>query len=823
MLSPEEELKTFQLPEGYKMELVLSDPEIKEPVLAVFDGNGRMYVAEMRTYMQDIDGHGESEPTSRISRHESTKGDGIFDKHTVYLDHLVLPRAVLPLDDRVLVNVTDSADITLHRDSKRDGVADESKVWYQGGRRGLNLEQQPSGLVWGLDNWIYLTCDSYRLRWNGNNPPLKESTPANGGQWGLAQDDYGKMWWSNAGSEKGLWHFQTPILYGAIDVPGEKPDDFNQVWPLVGLADVQAGPLRYRPEDKTLNYFTGCAGQTVFRGDRLPPELRGNVFLPEPVGRLIRRATVRVEDGITKLENPYPKSEFLRSTDPNFRPVNMTTGPDGCLYIVDMYRGIIQEGYWVEEGSYLRGKVQELGLQNNIGRGRIWRLSHKDYQPGPQPHMLDETPAQLVAYLDNPNGWWRDTAQRMLIVKGDRSVVPALVKVAETSTNHLARLHAIWTLEGLDALTPQLVREKFHDEHPMVRAGAIRAAETLLKNGHTELIADIQSLAHDPDPTVVLQTVMTSKRLEWPDWKTNAQAIVINSPSQGVKEIGSQLVIDPPKIAGNFAPRLREQLDHGQEIFRSVCFACHGFDGKGMPMPGHEGQTLAPPLAGSNTVTQGDAVLRVLLQGLTGPVHGKTYGAQMVPMGANTDDWIANVACYVRKAFGNEGPLVTKRDVRRVRKATEGRATPWTLEELSAENPIPIESHAGWKLTASHNAGDIGKIIDGDNATRWSSNDLQSPGMWIQIEFPETTEVAGLVLDSTPSPNDYPLSYEVEASDDGHTWGKPVLRGRGVDAVTDILFRKPVKVRFLRVTLTQTSKWNSWSIHELRVLKPAVK
>jgi mono/diheme cytochrome c family protein len=316
---------------------------------------------------------------------------------------------------------------------------------------------------------------------------------------------------------------------------------------------------------------------------------------------------------------------------------------------------------------------------------------------------------------------------------------------------------------------------------------------------------------------------MTSKRLDWPDWKKNAQAIVVSNPSQGVKEIGSQLLIDPPKLTGNFTPRQQEQLDHGQEIFRSVCFACHGFDGKGMPLAGHEGETIAPPLAGSKTVVQGDAVLRVLLQGLAGPLNGKNYGAQMVPMGANTDDWIADVACYVRKAFGNEGPLLTKRDVRRVRKATEGRAVPWTLEELSAASPIPIESHTGWKLSASHNAGDIDKIVDGDEATRWNSNALQSPGMWIQIEFPDETEVAGVVLDSTQSANDYPLGYEVEASDDGHTWGRPVIRGRGVDAVTDILFRKLVTTRFLRVTLTQTSKWNSWSIHELQVLKPAGK
>ncbi len=823
MLSPAQEQKTFHLPDGYRMELVLSDPDIKEPVLAVFDGNGRMYVAEMRTYMQDIDGHGEYEPRSRISRHESTKGDGVFDQHTVYLDHLILPRAVLPLDDRVLVSVTNSADITLYRDSRHDGVADQSSVWYHGGPRGLNLEQQPSGLVWGLDNWIYLTCDSYRLRWNGDGPALKEPTPANGGQWGLAQDDSGKMWWSNAGAEKGLWHFQTPIIYGAINAPGQKAEGFDAVWPLVGLADVQAGSLRYRAEDKTLNYFTGCAGQTVFRGDRLPPELAGNVFLPEPVGRLIRRAVVKVEDGITKIENPYDHSEFLRSTDPNFRPVNMTTGPDGCLYIVDMYRGIIQEGNWVQEGSYLRGRVQELGLQNNIGGGRIWRLVHQDYPPGPTPRMLDESPAQLVAHLEHPNGWWRDTAQRLLIVRGDHSVVPALLEMVRHSPNHLARLHAIWTLEGLGALTPELVREKLHDAHPMVRAGAMRAAETLVQQGRRELIGDIESLAHDPDPTVVLQTVMTAKRLGWPDWRKNASVVVLNSTSQGVKEIGSQLLVEPPKIAGHFARKPTEQLAHGEEIFRSVCFACHGFDGKGMPMPGREGETLAPPLAGSKTVVQGDALLRVLLHGLAGPVNGRTYSAQMVTLGANTDDWIADVACYVRKAFDNDGPLVTKRAVKRVRAATEDRATPWTIEELNTDDPQPMDSQVGWKLSASHNAPDIGRIIDGDKATRWTSHDLQVPGMWVQIEFPDVTTVAGVVLDCAPSPSDYPLGYEVEISDDGHTWGRPVLHGKGIDPITRLTFRKPAHGRFLRITLTQSSRWNSWSIHELQVLKPATK
>ena len=132
-LSPEEELKTIQLPDGYSLELVLSEPVIKEPVAISFDGNGRMYVVEMRSYMQDIDGTNELTPTSRISLHESTKDDGVFDKHSVYLDNLLLPRMVLPLDDRVLVNVTNTNDITMHRDTNGDGVADEQSVWYAGG------------------------------------------------------------------------------------------------------------------------------------------------------------------------------------------------------------------------------------------------------------------------------------------------------------------------------------------------------------------------------------------------------------------------------------------------------------------------------------------------------------------------------------------------------------------------------------------------------------------------------------------------------------------------------------------------------------------
>ena len=163
--SAQEEAKSFQLPPGYHMELVLSEPDITEPVTMAFDGNGRLFVAEMTTYMKDIDGTGELEPTSRVSVHWSSRNDGVFDQHRVFADKLKLPRLLLPLDDGVLIGETDTNDIFLYRDTNDDGISDEKRIVYEGGARGGNLEHQPSGLTWGLDNWIYMANNSYRLRW----------------------------------------------------------------------------------------------------------------------------------------------------------------------------------------------------------------------------------------------------------------------------------------------------------------------------------------------------------------------------------------------------------------------------------------------------------------------------------------------------------------------------------------------------------------------------------------------------------------------------------------------------------------------------------
>jgi mono/diheme cytochrome c family protein/glucose/arabinose dehydrogenase len=823
MLSPSDELKTIQLPDGYRLELVLSEPDIKEPMAIAFDGNGRMYVVEMRTYMQDIDGTGELDPKSRVSRHESTKGDGVFDKHTVFADNLVVPRMVLPLQDSVLIGETNTNDVNEFRDTKHDGVSDQKKPWFEGGPRGGNMEHQPSGLVWAMDNWIYTTYNAYRLRWNPKGATLKEPTAPNGGQWGLCQDDYGKPWFSNAGGEKGVWNFQTHVAYGAINVPSQWDDSWMTVWPAVGMFDVQGGKNRHRA-DGTLNHFTASCGQEIFRGDRLPADMRGNVFLPEPVGRMIRRGIVEVKDGVTTLKNPYPESEFIRSTDPLFRPVNMATGPDGCLYIVDAYRGIIQEGNWVRPDSFLRPQVQRWGLQNDTNRGRIWRLVHKDFKPGPQPHMLDETPAQLVAHLEHPNGFWRDTAQKLLVVRQDMSVVPALQTMARTSKNPLARMHAMWTLEGLGALDATLAREKLKDENPRVRENAIRATESLIKAGDKSFIADITAMAGDSDPNVVIQVIGTAKVQNFPDWEKLASLTIASSKSAGVQEIGKALVTSSkPMDTKSFSKDEIVVLKKGEAIYKELCFACHGFDGKGMPMQGKPGVTMAPPFAGSKTIAgHRDGPVLVLLQGLAGPVNGKTYEAQMVSMATNSDDWIASVASYVRNSFGNSGAFVTPAEVKRLRVATKDRTQPWTQKELMDALPQPLGDSKKWKLTASVNPAGCSAAIDGNATTRWDTHASQAPGQWFQIELPAETEIAGVRLDSTKSANDFPRGYKVELSADGVTWGKPVAEGKGSGAITDIPFA-PAKAKFIRITQTGTVQGKFWSIHELAVLKPGGK
>ena len=813
--SAEEEAKTFQLPPGYRMELVLSEPDIAEPVTMAFDANGRLYVAEMRTYMQDIDATGEHEPTSRVSVHWSSRNDGVFDQHRVFADKLKLPRLLLPMDDGVLIGETDTNDIRLFRDTNGDGIADENRRVFEGGPRGGNMEHQPSGLLWGIDNWLYMANNSWRLRWKGGKL-VNESIPGNGGQWGASQDDFGKLWVVNAGGERGPVNFQQHVLYGQFSTPTQFEPDFAIVWPAFGLRDYQGGPSKSR-DDNTLNHFTATCGGEIFRGDRLPSELRGNLFFGEPVGRLVRRTTIEVTDGLTVLHNPYPKSEFLRSTDACFRPVDMKTAPDGTLFVCDMYRGIIQEGNWTREGSYLRKVILQHSMDKIIGRGRIWRLVHDSMKPSPAPRLGEASPAQLVAALAHPNGWHRDTAQKLLVLRGHKAVAPDLAAMASQHASSLARIHALWTLEGLGTLTPLHIRTAMKDKEPSVRHAAIRASETLLLAGDTTLIPDVKALAKDAGPGVAIQSLLTARQMKWKDAGQFINTAALTNPSKGVKLMAAQILSNRTEFHRSFTGTEKQLLTHGQTVFQELCYTCHGLDGKGMTIEGATpGLTLAPPLANSKVVlSHRDGLIRALLHGVTGPVDGKTYQGQMIPMANNDDLWIAGVLSYVRNSFGNSAGCVSKEDVARVRSETKDRNTPWTESELLASGPAKLDS-TSWKITASHAAEKAVALADRNPKTAWSSGEALSDKMWISIELPASAKLGGVTISSDASTSQT-RNLRIETSEDGTKWSKPVFQGAASTKVSDITF-KPVPAKFIRIasaTKADSRNKSHWTIQEI--------
>jgi mono/diheme cytochrome c family protein/glucose/arabinose dehydrogenase len=882
--TPEEQAKSFILPPGYRMELVLAEPDVISPAVVRFDGNGRMYVAEFITYMRDADGNNQHTPESRITRFESTKGDGVYDKRTVFVDRLVLPRTIVPLDDHsILTNETASDDVVKYTDTNGDGVADKREHFYAGvglGRDG-NLEHEQAGFVWGLDNWIYTTYNAFRFRWTPQGI-LKEPTGPNSGSWGLTMDDDGKMWFIDAGGERGPMNFQVPIHYGAFTVPGQYEPGFHTVWPEAGLADMQGGMIRVRMPVGRLNHLTAASGSDIVRAHRLPEDLRGDLLITEPVGRLIRRARIVKEGGLTQLRNVYPGSEFILSTDPLFRPINVETAPDGSVYIADMYHGIIQESNWTRPGSYLRRKIEQYQLDKIISHGRIWRLRF-DGLPGvpatpagpaaqatpeiparpalpldlTRPRMLDETPAQLVAHLSHENGWWRDMAQRLLVLRQDRSVVPALHATVEKSDNLLARFHAMWTLEGLGALDAGLVRQQMKDGNPRMRVQAVRASETLYKSGDRSFANDYAAMAGDADPDVALRALLTAHHFDLANVEALIKDTQASNPSRGVEEIGRQILERRAKAAAvmtmAFSPEQQAQMKEGESIYRSLCFTCHGEDGRGVALAGADaGATvmMGPPLAGSPRV-QGhrDYVVKAIMHGMTGPLAGQTFTQVMLPMGTQGDQWIAAISSYVRNTFGNSASFVSGADVARVRATTAGRTAMWTFEELDRSLPRLLPADPSWRATASHNPD---RAVGGLTLGAWTSGVPQEPGMWFQIELPQMVRVAEVQFDSGPPGGrgargfggrgaagrggaaaggrgrggaaafgSYPLGYRIQVSTDGTTWSEPVAQGAGTPQTIVATFQ-PVEARFIRVTQTEKAEdAAAWSVLNFRVYNAA--
>ncbi len=512
VLSPDDEMKTFFMPPGYHVELVASEPMIEEPILIDWDPDGRMWVIEERGYMQDLPATNEREPIGRISVLEDTNNDGKMDKKTVFLDGLVLPRALKVLDHGVLIG--EPPHLWLARDTNGDLKADTKELVLDTYGQGMgNIEHNANSLTWALDNWMYSSEHNGYLRLKDGK--FEAQPTLSRGQWGATQDDAGRIFRNT--NEAALFVDLLPARYfmrnpNLVRTRGSyeslQNDAVNTVWPVRPTRGVnrgyQDGILR---PDGRLAHFTSVCSPTVYRGDRLPAELYGNVFVAEPAANLVSRLIIS-DDGTTlRAKKAYADAEFLASTDERFRPAYLSSAPDGTLYIVDTYHGIIQDKGFITE--YLRDQILSRKLDRPTGHGRIYRVVHDTTRRDRLPALSRAAPQQLVETLSHPNGWWRDTAQRLLVERGDRSIARALTDKAQEAPDWRTRVHALWTLDGLDGIDPPTVMHALEDSSRDVRVSALQIADRWIGQADHPIQAAVLKRAQDPDWAVRRQLAAT--------------------------------------------------------------------------------------------------------------------------------------------------------------------------------------------------------------------------------------------------------------------------------------------------------------------------
>ena len=523
--SPAAALKSFRVRPGFKIELVAAEPLVMDPVAFDWGPDGKLWVAEMADYPSGIDGKGK--PGGRVRSLEDTNGDGHYDKSTVFLDGLSYPNSVMPWRNGVLVCT--APDLLYAEDTDGDGRADKREVLFTGFGPG-NPQHRYNGLVWGLDNWIYLANgDSggeivskktgQRVAIRGRDLRIKPDeglfdAQAGQTQFGRARDDWGN--WFGCSNPYPCWHFALADHYIRRNPHAAAPDprEFVPEQPMYTPVFPISRTLARFNDLHTANRITSACGLTIYRDDLFGPEFATSFFVSEPVHNLVHRQ-VMTPKGATftsKRAADEQTSEFVASSDNWFRPTMLRTGPDGALWIADMYRAVIEHPEWIPDDWEAR-----LDLRAGADKGRIYRVYPVGAKLRPIP-LLDRGDRyierqQLTGALASPNGWQRDMAHRMLLWRRDPDLVLPLQTRATRDPWALARLHALCVLDGRGELTADILTAALVDASNGVRRHAIRLCEGRLEKS-PQLAKKLLSLVDDesavsPDPNVQLQLAYT--------------------------------------------------------------------------------------------------------------------------------------------------------------------------------------------------------------------------------------------------------------------------------------------------------------------------
>ena len=511
--SPEASRASIRVRPGFTVETVAREPLVKDPIAFDWSADGRLWVVEMGDYPLGLDGKGKPGGVVRVL--EDTNGDGIYEKSTEFLSGLGIPTGLLPWRDGVLIAC--APDIFYAEDRDGDGKADVREVLFTGFKPG-NPQHRLNGFDLGLDGWVYGA--------NGDSGGLVRSTKTGksveiGGrdfrfrpddgrfeaesgptQYGRHRDDWGR--WFGDNNPTWAWHFvlsDPDLRRNARFAP---PDPRKVLEPDTALFPISRTLARFN-DPGAANRTTSANSPTPYRDDLFGPHFENSLFVSEPVHNLVHRIDL-VPDGPTFRGRRAPGEldrEFLASSDNWTRPTMLKTGPDGALWVADMYRAVIEHPEWIPDDWEAR-----LDLRAGSEQGRIYRVYPVDRKPRPMtPLDRLDTPG-LVAALDGPNGWQRDTAQRLLLHKDDRASAGPLRRLARASQRPKTRVQALWTLETLNALTADSVLIALHDPHPRVRRHAVRLGERFFE-GHRELSEAALALGNDPDAEVRFQLALS--------------------------------------------------------------------------------------------------------------------------------------------------------------------------------------------------------------------------------------------------------------------------------------------------------------------------
>ncbi|MFT4688540.1 MAG: putative membrane-bound dehydrogenase-like protein [Limisphaerales bacterium] len=540
--------KEFKTLDGFKMTLLAEEPLVTDPVAICYDADGRAYVAEMNDYpYTDKAKHlpmrenQTDQAIGKIRLLTDVDGDGVFDKSSVFANGLSWPSGVVPWQGGVFV--TAAPDFWYFKDTDDDGVADVRQKITSGFRK-YNVQSAVNTPVWGLDNRIYIATARNKGDLSFGSDDTKGRTALPGGrdlridprtlgefelvsggiQFGNAFDDWGNRFLCSAGNSvhhavlpaeafrRNPWLPSRTSVRACFD-----PKDPIQLFPITEIEgwrlrryqDRKFVPRRGYTESRGSNPGdpsrpTSSCGPAVYRGDAYPDTMRGVWFVAESCYNLVYRLDSASLGGTFQMRKPATDrtADVIASRDVWFRPMTLVNAPDGCLHLADMYRESIEHPWSLPDSFHSR-----MDMLRGRDRGRIYRIEPANYRLRAVPKLSQASSISLVSLLGHKNAWHRETAHRLLFERQDKTVVNSLKRMALGDDRELARLHALWTLHGLDSLEPDMLTKSLADESPGLRANALRLAAMMLP-GHPELLTAIRPRAEDSDPAVRFQAAL---------------------------------------------------------------------------------------------------------------------------------------------------------------------------------------------------------------------------------------------------------------------------------------------------------------------------